>query len=55
MTERQMLGASKITDGWRIQFPADVRRLLEKRRKRPFKVGERVGFYLEADGRIVIE
>lgn len=55
MTSRQMLGASKITDGWRIQFPADVRRILAKRRKKPYEVGDRVGFYLEDDGRIIVE
>jgi hypothetical protein len=55
MPERQPVGTSKITVGWRVQFPADARRALEKREGRPIKVGDRVAFFVQADGRIYLE
>lgn len=55
MPERRLLAATKITDGWKLQFPIDVRDALEKRDKKKFKIGERVAFYQEPDGRIVVE
>lgn len=55
MSDRKLLGASKISEGWKFQFPVDVRQNLDRRDRKKFKVGDRVAFYLEADGRIVVE
>lgn len=55
MADRKLMSASKITDGWKIQFPSDVRAHMDEKDGKTFKVGDRVAFYLESDGRIVIK
>lgn len=55
MADREFLGASKITGSWRIQFVVDARKALDKRDKKNFQPGDRVAFYLDRDGRVVLE
>lgn len=52
--QRKFLAATKITVGWKIQLPKDVREALSRQDKKEWEIGEKVAFYLTDSGDIVV-
>lgn len=55
MTEKEFLGHTTISGGWKIQFIAAAREVLKEGVKKEFKIGDKLFYYKGRDGRLIIE
>jgi hypothetical protein len=55
MSDPEFLGDTTISGGWKIQFIAAAREILSKGSKKEFKIGDKLIYYKDRDGRIILE
>jgi hypothetical protein len=53
MTEK-LIGVTRIASGWRIGLLSDVKQLLEEGRNNKLKIGDKVAYYRNDKGEIIV-
>ena len=54
MPDIQIVGLTKVTKGFKTQFPTDAKRAIEKQAKKEFEPGDKIAWILEPNGRVYV-
>jgi len=54
MSKEKLIGVTKIASGWRIGLLKDIKEILEKDQLGKLKIGDKIVFYLNENGDVVI-